>query len=154
MLEAQQISAPSAQAISTVPLSAAQLDVAWRQLVETVNMLKTPAIEPFRDALFKIYDAWDFLYWNTDRPDWTKPYDVKGDELRRQLDMFLAQKAVGEKLQSEYPKKAESTKATQGGTLPELLITAKPPSSWAGWLLPVFAGGVAFVLIKQRNRKK
>jgi hypothetical protein len=124
MLEAQQIVEQKA-----TPSTPAQLDKAWDGLLDVVNMLAAvPKDEPRRKALYQAYDAWDLLRWNTERQDWSKPYEPDQGQFQKHLAMFLAQQGVAGQLAKQYAQKAITGQVSQGGTLPELKITARPPA--------------------------
>lgn len=143
MLEAQE--KPSSPATATQlsvmgsPTTADQIDASWNALLDTVNMLKVPAGEPRRTALYKAYDSWYARFWETPRADVLKPFVIPSAELPSWAAAFNQQKIIGQQLASEYGQKAAtSAPPVQGGTLGPMTVTGDVP--WWYWPLRIGAG--------------
>lgn len=146
MLEASKISDSSALPVFRTP---AELDKGWSDVLDVVNMLKVPANEPRRTALYRAWEAWDLLR-NTERPDWSKPYEPNDLQFQQHSAMFQAQKPIAEQLAAEYPQKATGGKTGPVVTLPELLIWGRvPPAVWVGLVL---LGGAVFMATGKRTQ--
>lgn len=143
MLEAVQIPAPS------VPRTPAELDKAWNDVLDVVTLLKIPAKEPRSTALYQAREGWDLLRWNTERADWSKPYEPTDPQFQQHLAMFSIQKPIAEQLAAEYPKKVIFERKGPVIELEPLSIWGRiPPVLWLGLAI---LGGVAIVATRRTS---